>query len=246
MSVPTAIPLSQPLLLGHRGASAHAPENTLRAFRRALELGADGIECDIQRTADGELVIIHDDGVERTTDGSGLVGDLPGAVLATLDAGGGERIPTLAETLRWATAATAGGRAPFLNLELKGQGTGPDTLAALTRAGYAGPIAISSFHYPSLEETRRLNGTVELWLLSSRYSDELLAQARAIGATCLDLWHAGITEEIVARCSAAGLGIVAWTVNEDEDICRLCALRPPLRALIGNYPERLASMADEE
>lgn len=245
MSAPDATPLSRPLLLGHRGASAHTPENTLRAFRRALELGADGIECDIQRAADGELVIIHDDGVARTTDGSGIVGELPYAALAALDAGGGEHIPTLDETLRWATGAMAGGRAPFLNLELKMPGTGPDTLAALTRAGYAGPLALSSFDYPSLVETRRLNGAVELWLLSPQYSDDLLAQARAIGATCLDLAHAAITAEVAARCTEAGLGLVAWTVNEDVDIRRLLALRPPLRALIGNYPERLARMPND-
>jgi len=227
------------LLLGHRGASAHAPENTLRAFRQALALGAGGIECDVQRTADGELVIIHDDTVDRTTNGTGIVGELRSAELAALDAGDGERIPTLDETLRWATDATASGRAPFLNLELKMPGTGPDTLAALTRAGYDGPIAISSFDYPSLEETRRLNGAVELWLLSPRFTPDLLAQARAIGATCLDLWHSGITAEVAARCAEAGLGLVAWTVNEQADVRRLRALGPALHGLIGNYPERL-------
>jgi glycerophosphoryl diester phosphodiesterase len=239
MSWPAASPSPRPLLIGHRGASAHAPENTLRAFRQALALGADGIECDVQHSADGTLVIIHDDTVDRTTNGTGNVGALRYAELAALDAGDGERIPTLDETLRWATDATASGRAPFLNLELKEAGTGPDTLAALTRMGYDGPIAISSFDYPSLEETRRLNGAVELWLLSPRFTPDLLAQARAIGATCLDLWHGAITDEVAARCTEAGLGLVAWTVNEEADVRRLRALGPVLHGLIGNYPERL-------
>ena len=111
--------------LGHRGASAHTPENTLLAFRRALELGADGIEVDIQRTADGELVLIHDDAVDRTTNGTGIVGEMTYAALAALDAGEGERIPTLTEMLRWATDAIPGGVAPFLNLELKMAGDRP-------------------------------------------------------------------------------------------------------------------------
>jgi glycerophosphoryl diester phosphodiesterase len=239
MSVSAATARPRLLLLGHRGASAHAPENTLRAFRQALALGAEGIECDIQRTADGELVIIHDDEVDRTTNGTGTVGALTYAALAALDAGDGERIPTLDETLRWATDATGSGRAPFLNLELKMPGTGPDTLAALTRMGYDGPIAISSFDYPSLEETRRLNGAVELWLLSPLFTPDLVAQARAIGATCLDLWHSAITEEVATQCAAAGLGLVAWTVNERADADRLRALGPVMRGLIGNYPERL-------
>ncbi len=227
------------LRLGHRGASAHSPENTLLAFRRALEFGADGIELDIQRTADGELVIIHDDGVERTTNGTGIVGEMPYTALAALDAGAGERIPTLTETLRWATDAIPAGVAPFLNLELKMPGTGPDTLVLLERSGYPGPLAISSFDYPSLEETRRLDGAVELWLLSGPYRDELLAQARAINVTCLDLHHTAITTEVAARITAAGFGLVAWTANEPTDIARLLALDPPLRAIIGNYPERL-------
>ena len=232
---------SRTLLLGHRGASAHAPENTLLAFRRALELGADGIECDIQRSADGELILIHDDGVERTTNGSGIVGEMAYAALAALDAGTGERIPTLAELLRWSTDAVAGGAAPFLNLELKMPGTGPDTLITLDRAGYPGPLAISSFDYPSLEETRRADGAVELWILSAFYHDDLIAQARAIGATCLDLRHTAITPEIAARVAEAGIGLVAWTANEPDDIRRLLTLDPPLRAIIGDYPERLVA-----
>ncbi|HEY8599479.1 MAG TPA: glycerophosphodiester phosphodiesterase family protein [Thermomicrobiales bacterium] len=253
------------LRLGHRGASAHAPENTLFAFRRALDLGADGIECDIQRTADGELVLIHDGTVDRTTNGTGIVGEMTYAALAALDAGG-EGIPRLDQLLTFAMGCIKYGRTPFLNLELKMPGTGPDTLAALQRAvllgrqnqeerdrtntdipvplwpiGYPGPLAISSFDYPSLEETRRLDSAVELWILSGPYHDDLLAQARAINATCLDLHHRAITPEVVARVTEAGLGLVAWTANEPADIARLLALDPPLRAIIGDYPERLVA-----
>jgi len=223
-------------LLGHRGASGVAPENTLRAFRRALELGADGVEVDVQRAADGALVLIHDDTVERTTNGRGVVGALTLAALTALDAGGGEGIPRLEELLTWA----AGMRPqPFLNLELKMAGVGPDTLAALAAVGYGGPLALSSFDYPSLEATRRLDATVELWVLAARWDEGLVARARAIGASCLDLWHGAITEEVAARVAEAGLGLVAWTVNEPGDVGRLRALTPPLRALIGNHPERL-------
>src|SRR3954471_1938214 len=97
------------LMLGHRGAMAAEPENTLRAFRRAIDLGADGIECDVQRTADGELVLIHDDTVERTTNGTGTVGELTYATLAALDAGGGERIPRLVDLLAYANEAAQSG-----------------------------------------------------------------------------------------------------------------------------------------
>src|SRR3970040_2158507 len=97
-----------PLILGHRGASAYAPENTLAAFRRALELGADGFELDVTLSADGVPVVIHDDTVDRTTDGSGPVANLTLAQLKQLPAGfrarfgtefAGERIPTLEEVV---------------------------------------------------------------------------------------------------------------------------------------------------
>ena len=94
-----------PLILGHRGASVARPENTIAAFAHALDLGAGGIECDVQRAADGALVLIHDDTLDRTTDGTGVVGDLPWSALAGLDAGGGNPIPRLADLFAWARDA---------------------------------------------------------------------------------------------------------------------------------------------
>jgi len=235
--------MEQPLILGHRGASAEAPENTLLAFRRAVEQGADGIECDVQRSADGHLVLIHDDTVDRTTGGAGRVRDLPLAALAALDAGEGEQIPTLEALLASAPAArTARGDAPFLDLELKQPGVGPDTLAALAAAPSRPPrdrLALSSFDYPSLEEVRRLDGEIELWLLGGATSaplDELIARARAIEARCLALLHSLITAATVARAAEAGLGLVAWTVNRPADLRRLLDVTPPLRAIISDHP----------
>ena len=231
-------PPARPLILGHRGAPAEAPENTLAAFRRAIELGADGIECDVQRSADGALVLIHDETVDRTTDGSGAVGELPRATLAGLDAGGGERIPTLGDLLALFTELGRGRAAPpFLNLELKMPGVGPDTLDALARAGYRGPLALSSFDYPTLEETRRRDATVELWLLSALWEDDLPARARAIGASCLALGHRALADEVIARVADAGLGLVAWTVDAPAELRRLLAARPALRAVITNRPD---------
>jgi len=226
-----------PLILGHRGASVARPENTIDAFAQALALGAVGIECDVQRTADGELVLIHDDTLDRTTNGTGVVGDLPWSALASLDAGGGRPIPRLADLFSWAHDAASRGPAPFLNLELKMPGVGPDTLAALAAARYPGPVALSSFDYPSLVETRRLNPTIELWYLNVAFPPDLIAQAHAIQATALALHHSAITPDTVAQATAANLAISAWTVDAPADIARLLALTPPLRTLITNVPD---------
>jgi glycerophosphoryl diester phosphodiesterase len=102
------------LIYAHRGASAIHPENTLRAFRHALAIGVDGIELDVHATADGIPVVIHDRGVERTTDGAGYVDEMPLSRLATFDAGDGQRVPTLAEVLALV------GEAAHLDIEIKG------------------------------------------------------------------------------------------------------------------------------
>lgn len=226
-----------PLILGHRGASVAQPENTIAAYARALDLGAAGIECDVQRAADGTLVLIHDDTVDRTTDGSGVVGDLPWPVLSALDAGGGNPIPRLADLFAWAHDTARRGAAPFLNLELKMPGVGPDTLAALAEARYPGPVALSSFDYPTLVETRRLDSEIELWYLNVAWSPDLIARANDIGATSLALRHTAITPAVAGAIAAAGLSIAAWTVDSPADIRRLLSLRPPLRALISNVPD---------
>lgn len=226
------------LILGHRGSPAHAPENTLRAFRAAADFGADGVEADVQRCADGRLPLIHDDLVDRTTNGSGRVGDLHWTELSQLDAGDGEPIPLLDELLAFAATRPDF----FLDLELKMPGVGPDTLAALERARYTGPVALSSFDYASLVEARRLNATVELWLLASEFEPALLVRAREIGASCLALEYRALTPEAVSAIAAAGLGTVAWTVNEPASIEHCLALVPPLRALITNYPDRAVAV----
>jgi glycerophosphoryl diester phosphodiesterase len=226
-----------PLILGHRGASVARPENTIAAFAHALDLGAVGIECDVQRTADGELVLIHDDTLDRTTNGTGVVGNLTWPELAGLDAGGGDSIPRLADLFAWAHDAARRGAAPFLNLELKMPGVGPDTLAALAEANYPGPVALSSFDYPTLVETRGVDGEVELWYLNVAYAPELIDKAHAIKASSLALWHGAITQEVADAAAAANLALAAWTVDEPADIARLLALRPSLRALISNVPD---------
>ena len=149
-----------PLCYGHRGARGHAPENTLLAFDLAFDLGADGIECDAQLSADGRLVIIHDGTVNRTTNARGAVRDLGFDALRQLDAGRGQRIPTLDETL--ALVSARGGR---LNLELKAESDAEAlTVAAAVAARLADlpaddplreRIIASSFSLPAVEDIKR-------------------------------------------------------------------------------------------
>lgn len=223
------------LILGHRGASGAAPENTLRAFALAAEAGADGIELDVQPSADGVPVIMHDETVERTTDGRGRVADLTYAALAALDAGAGERVPTLEEAL-----TLARGRL-FVDIEIKDPGIEPAVAALVARLEMAEQVAVSSFYPASLAGMRAAAPHLARWLLSVDWSPEVLATALELGAAGVAPHHPRIDDELVATARARGLAVVAWTVNAEPDLRRLLALG--VDGLISDYPARAVAAA---
>jgi glycerophosphoryl diester phosphodiesterase len=218
------------MILGHRGASGEAPENTLRAFALAAEQGADGVELDVQPSADGALVIMHDDTVDRTTNGRGRVADLTYAALAALDAGAGEPVPTLEEAL-----TLARGRL-FVDIEIKDPGVEPAVAALVDRLGMADEVAISSFYPASLAAMRATAPHLRRWLLSGEWSPVVLQVALDLGAVGVAPHHRHIDAALVEAARARGLAVVAWTVNAPADIERLLALG--LDALITDYPAR--------
>src|SRR3954451_16459422 len=194
------------LIYAHRGASAIHPENTLRAFRHALAIGADGIELDVHATADGTPVVIHDRDVERTTDGAGYVDEMPLARLKMFDAGDGERVPTLAEVL-----ALVGGSAQ-LDIEIKGVGVERGVLKVLGEYP-AVEWAISSFNWATLRTVRQLDPAAEVWPLSQHVDDHLIATAAELGSPAVSLFTGAYTSETAARLRGAGLRVMVWTVN---------------------------------
>ncbi len=154
----------------HRGDSQAYPENTLLAFRKALESGAYGIELDLHSTSDGTVVVIHDRSLERTTTGRGYVDEQPLAVIREFDAGSGERVPTFAEVLD-----LVGDRMHF-DLEVKQPGIESEVLDVLARYP-ATRWAISSFDWGILDRIRQLAPKAELWPLAMRVDEALLAEA---------------------------------------------------------------------
>lgn len=142
-------------VIAHRGGPRHAPENTLAAFRTAIDQGASWLEFDVQMTRDGELVVIHDETVDRTTDGTGAVGDLTLAQIRTLDAGGGERVPTFAEVVD--LARTHGvGILPETKAAHLYPGVEEKLLEVLVAADYLDHTVVQSFEAASLERLRSL------------------------------------------------------------------------------------------
>ncbi len=234
--------------IAHRGASGHAPENTLAAFKLAVEMGAQFIETDLQLTRDGRIVAMHDATVNRTTNGRGRVGKMSFAEVRGLDAGAwylsddgrsfkGERVPTLDEILQFAVDADV----PFY-LELKSsEGWGMELLmaGALKKTGEISRAVVISFDPNVLLAMRRAAPMAMTGLLVERPTQQTVEQAIEIGARQLLPNGKSLTAELVTAAKGQGLGVVAWTVDEPEEMRRLAALG--VDGIITNYPDVLAA-----
>jgi glycerophosphoryl diester phosphodiesterase len=233
--------------IAHRGASGRAPENTRAAFAAALDLGAEAIELDVQLSADGELVVIHDETLDRTTDGAGPVGDRSAAELAALDAGvwfapefAGERIPRLADVLAQVRDRVT------LNVEIKSArdlGVIEPKLAALVAAEHAAEwVVFSSFHSEGVRNMRAAAPWARLGVLCDEDPRTRgLALANEVNAEMLIPGRRWLDARIVEEAHVRGLDVWVWTVNEPGEMRRLIALG--VDALFSDYPERFAGLA---
>lgn len=218
----------RPLILGHRGASRDAPENTMKAFRLALEQGADGVELDVQPSADGAPVIVHDDTLDRTTDTRGEVRLLPWERIACARAGG-EPVPRLEEVVAWAAETGA-----FLNVEIKRPGVERAAVALVDQAGIGQRVVFSSFLAGSVAELRREAPGAACYLLTERWNAGVLELARDLGVAGVSLDVRRATAPALARLAEARLPAVIWTVDRPLRIRAL--LRAGVRAVITNRP----------
>ncbi len=245
--------MTRPLILAHRGASAYAPENTIGAFRLAHELGADGIELDVQLTRDKIPIVLHDDTVDRTTNGKGRVSDLTIAEIALLDAGGwktedyrGEPIPTLAQVFDgladW-LRPVGHARPCLINVELKTEyfftdGLEQQVLNVIARYGLQDRILLSSFSPLSLHRARSINRSLPRGML---YDSTLPLHLRK---AWLRFWadpqamHPEapmIDTAYMSWAQQKKLQVNAWTVDDPAEAQRLAALG--VHAIITNRPD---------
>lgn len=235
-----ALPIRRAMTcFAHRGASGHSPENTMLAFRYAFELGADAIECDVQLSADGAPVIIHDAAVDRTTNGVGLVAALSLEQLRHLDAGAGEQIPELAEVL--ALCREQGKQA---NLEIKA-----DTLEqaqriaevvgeALESGGSTDLALVSSFWLPVLPLLKSAYPRLRTATLHTGMRWRLLNMITAARTNGADALHPDMkltSRALVESAHAVGLHVNVWTVDESKVIQRLASWG--VDGIFTNFPE---------
>jgi glycerophosphoryl diester phosphodiesterase len=211
------------LIIGHRGSAGTSPENTLASFEEAIQAGADAVEFDVQVCATGELVIIHDRKVDRTTDGTGLVSQLSYDGLRRLDAGRGEKIPDLEETLELIDNRVE------VHIELKSAGTSEKTAKLVNRfissGKYsAGSFVISSFNHRELINFKKFNN---LCRCAALIGHTPLNYARPFHD--LDVWSLNVDIDncspgFVRSAHALGYKFLVYTVNDIEDRDRLAAM----------------------
>ncbi len=218
------------LKIGHRGAKGYEPENTLISFQKALELRVDGIELDVHLSSDGEIMVIHDETIDRTTTLKGLADNFTASQLKELG------IPTLMDVLDLVNCNC------FVNIELKGIGTAKTVVDLL--ANYISyknwnynDFLISSFDWKMLEEVQLLNPKIRIGVLTEEAIEEALAFAKKIKAYSINPYYLILSKENVALMQKNGFEVFTWTVNSFEDIQKIKSFN--VNGIISDFPDRI-------
>jgi len=210
----------------HRGASGLAPENTMAAFVKAYELGADGIELDIHKTRDGVLVVMHDENVARTTTGRGYLHSATFAWVQTLDAGtsfhpsfAGEKVPDLEEVLVYIRSTGMRLNVEIKNNQIHYANIEQDLLALLAKHDVLEQTVISSFNHDSLRVVRSLDSTVQTAVLCTEFHPVSVAYTQQLGATAIHLSYKSVNPAFVQEAKRSHIAVRPYTVD-DEQIMR--------------------------
>jgi glycerophosphoryl diester phosphodiesterase len=224
-------PQRKTLRIGHRGACGHAPENTLASIERAIALGCMLTEVDVRRTADGALVLLHDERVDRTTNGHGVVAEMTLEDIRKLDAGGGQTVPTLEEAL-----TVASGRIGLI-LELKAAGLAYDACTIVRAGGFDGLIIYASFLHEELQHVRRADPDSKSLVLFTRLPKDPCAEAVTLQVTHVGLRADTVTKPLVHTLHRAHLTVFVYTVNRPTDITKMKTFGAD--GIISDFPDRL-------
>ena len=222
--------------IGHRGAMGYEPENTLLSFRKALDLGVDAIELDVYVCKTGELVVIHDDKIDRTTNGKGYVIEKTFDELRSLDAGKSEKIPTLSEVFDLIN------RKVKVNVELKGEGTAKPVSDLIkhyidNNGWMADDFIVSSFNHYELKKFGELSPNIKIGVLIVGIPLGFAEFAEKLNAYSVNLCVEFINQEFVDDAHKRGMKVFVWTVNDFDEIKRIKSLG--VDGIFSNFPDRL-------
>ncbi len=237
--------LKQPVIFAHRGASGYAPENTLTAFDHALSLGAEAIELDVKLTGDGHVIVLHDQLVDRTTNGIGDLRNFTLAQVQELDAGSyfsaqfsGEKIPSLAQVF------DAFGGKLFINIELTnyktyGDGLTDKVVELIDQYKLDQWVMFSSFHPSNILRARKLKPGIPSALLALPGANGRMQRSIAgkwISPKLIHPYLGDVDGALIQREKKRGRRVHVWTVNEPEDIARMIQLG--VNGIFTDFPDR--------
>jgi glycerophosphoryl diester phosphodiesterase len=216
--------------IGHRGAKGYVSENTLASFQKAIDLNLDGIELDVQLSSDGEIMVIHDETINRTTSGKGFVKDFTSVELKKHD------IPTLTEVLDLINNNF------LVNIELKSNDCIEKVIILVEKyiSDYnwnPKNFIVSSFHWDYLSEVKSINKNIKIGVLTENDIDSALVFAKKIDAFCINPYFKLLNTENVQLIKKEGFQIHTWTVNSFEDITFVKSLQ--VNTIISDFPDRI-------
>jgi glycerophosphoryl diester phosphodiesterase len=200
--------------VGHRGARAYEPENTLCSFKKAIELGVDAVELDVRKTKDSEIIVIHDADIKRTTNGSGLVSDLTLQQVKSFSADKNEKIPTLAEALDFIDKKVR------VFVELKETGFEEQVLSIVKKKGLVKNVVIVSFLEDALRRVRELDSGIETGLIYAKHKNPLKSALELKAQWMLAFYKFTHTAN-VQKAHESGLKVLVWTVNTPEEVAEM-------------------------
>jgi len=223
------------LIIGHRGACGHALENTLASIKKALDIGVDAIEFDIHKTADDQLVLMHDDTIDRTTNGSGSIAELSLSELEKYDAGNHEKIPTLQEALDLIN------KQAIADIEIKDPACVPFLYSIINSYVNSGwqpnNFIISSFDLIPLKKIHSLLPTIQLMAIISNATENWLDIMEQIPISLIAVSYVSLYKDFVTQAHEHRLKVIPYTVNDPSDIKRMIDIN--VDGIISDYPDRI-------
>jgi glycerophosphoryl diester phosphodiesterase len=224
------------LKIGHRGARGHEPENTLIGFQKAIDLRVDRIELDVHLSLDGELIVIHDETIDRMTDGKGYVNYYSLAELKRFRIEKDQSIPTLTEVLNLIDQRCD------VNIELKSYDTADKVVDLIEnfitdKHWNYDQFVVSSFNWTALQQVAFLNSAIRIGVLTEANLDLALAFAKFIQAKSIHPHYHLLTAENTAQLQDKGFEVLTWTINDPEDIRKIKSFN--VNGIISDFPDRI-------
>ncbi len=224
------------LKIGHRGAKGHEPENSLISFQKAIDLKVDGIELDVHLSSDGEIIVIHDETIDRTTNGKGFVNNLSLPELKMSQIENEYKIPTLTEVFDLVNQQC------LVNIEIKGKGMMKPVVELIesyveNKNWKHDQFLISSFDWITLVDIHLLNPEIPLGVLTEYDLELAFAFAKFINAKSVHAHYHLLSEKMTMQMQEEGFQVFAWTVNEPEDIQKIKSFN--VNGIISDFPDRI-------